>query len=622
MTEETLVLAGDFAAPTQEDWHREVLKVLNRKRPPGTELTIDQAMKRLTTITVDGLKIDPLYTIPDDEELGFPAVTPFTRGSRPADEQITLWDVRQLHEDPDVAFTNAEALADLQRGATSLWLRVDADALAPADVAGALAGVHPAMAAVSVSSVSLQSEAATALADFWRASGSVDQVVGNLGIDPIGAAAVTGAPADLSVLPAWAEKAAEFPKARAFVVNVLPYDNAGAGDVDQLAYAIATGIEYARTLAAAGVGAQTAFDQILFRVSASTDQFLTIARLRALRRLWSRVGEVLDVPESSRGALQHAVTSWRMTTRDDPFVNLLRTTIATFGAAVGGADIITSLPFDTAVGLPTPFSRRMARNIQLLAGEESHVGAVTDPAGGSWYVESLTEQLAGKAWQRVQEIEAAGGMAAALADGLIASQIATTAAERTKRLASRKLPVTGVSTFPKEDEQPHTDVRPRPQAPAQGGLRPARDSEVFEGLRDRAIRGAQEIGHHPAVFLACLGARRDFGGREMFTSNLLLVAGLAHPQTEGGTTEEIVEAVKKSGTSFVILCSSAKVYASSAVEVAKALKDSGIDHVWIAGRLKETGSDEAASVIDGEVFDGMDVVSFLTDTLDKLGVSK
>jgi methylmalonyl-CoA mutase len=615
MTDQTMVLAGDFPPSTLADWDREVLKIFNRKRPPGSELTLDQAMQRLTSVYVDGLVVDPLYTKPDDQVVGYPAQTPFTRGAALPQPGLG-WDVVQLHEDPVVARTQEAIHDDLNAGGTGVWLRVDPDAIAPADVATVLAGVIPGAASISVSSVGDQAAAAEALLSFWAASGHAAKATGNLGIDPLGAAAVTGQAADLTGLAAWVAKAQAAGQAQALVVDVRPYDNAGAGDIDQVAYAVATGIEYVRALAAEGVDATTAFAQILFRVTATADQFTTIARLRALRRVWARVGEVLDVPEAARGARQQAVTSWRVISRDDPWVNLLRHTIGTFAAAVGGAESITVLPHDTAYGLPTRFSRRRARNIQLVVGEEAHLGKVDDPAGGAWFVESLTEQLAAKAWTKVQAIEASGGMAATLASGAIADQIGVVVAERAKRLATRKIPLTGVSMFPKPDEEP-LECLPRPATPAYAGLAPHRDAEVFEALRDRTAAAAQK----PAVLLACLGQRRDFGAREQFTSNLLMVAGLDWPEIEDATPAAIVAKAQEVGTSIVILASSAKVYADQAIPTAQALKDAGIAHVYIAGRLKEAG-DGAADLIDTEIYDGMDVVAFLTKTLDRLGVAK
>ena len=615
MTESPLSLAGDFAQPTREQWETEVLKVLNRRRPPGKELTIEQAMGRLRTTTVDGLTIDPLY-VDTDQPLGYPGVMPFTRGTKVKSGEMTGWDAAALHEDPDVAFTNDEVLRDLANGVTSIWIRVDPDAVAPADLAGALAGVHPELAPLRVSSRTDQDEAALALADFWRASGKAGEVMGNLGLDAVTLAVLNGTAPDLTPHRVWVERAQkEFPKARALVVDTLALHNAGAGDVDEVAYAIATGVDYLRDLVAGGVSAADGARQILFRLAATDDQFTTIAKFRALRRLWARVLEVLEVPETQRGAVTHAVTSWRMITRDDPYVNLLRGTIAAFSAAVGDAEILTVLPFDAAHGLPTKASRRFARNTQLVAMEESNIGRVNDPAGGSYYVEELTDQVAVAAWGKFQSLEKVGGMSAAVATGAVRDQVAATVAERSKRLATRKQPITGVSTFPLQAE-PRVDVRPRPDAPVAAGLAPHRDSEVFEALRDRSAASAT------TVFLACLGQRRDFGPREQFTSNLCLAGGLSVSESEGGTPDEIVERVRAGDARTVILCSSARVYAEQAVDVARALKAAGVQAVLIAGRRAETGSAEADDEIDGEVFDGMNVVEFLTSTLDRLGATK
>ncbi len=616
MTQTPLLLAGDFTPPTRADWEREVLKVLNRGRPEGKELTIEAAMARLRTTTVDGLTIEPLYTA-TDVPLGLPGAMPFTRGTGFKTSPATYWDVRALHEDPDVAFTHAQVLADLGRGATSLWLRVGADAIAADDLPAVLDGVQPDLAPISVSSTDDQLAAARALVAFFRTSGA-SNARGNLGIDALALAARTGEAPDLGAQAEWVQASlAELPGVRALTVDVLPYDDAGASDVDQVAFAIATGVAYLRDLEAAGISPSQAYSQILFRVSVNADQFTSISRLRALRRLWARVGEVSGVPEGARGAVQQAVTSWRMITRDDPWVNLLRGTIATFAAAIGGAEILTCLPFDTAWGLPDELSRRLARNTQLIAAEESNIGRVADQAGGSWYVEELTEQLARKAWDRFTEIEAAGGMVGALTSGTVAELVAAANTERVGRLAARKQPLTGVSMFPKPDEEP-VKTRPRPETPERHGLAPHRDSEVFEALRDRSAAADPR----PAIFLACLGARRDFGGREMFTGALLGVGGIDRPSSEGGTPEEIAAKAVESGAKFVILCSSAKVYAAQAVPVARALKDAGIQTVFIAGRKKETAAEDVDEVIDGEVFDGMDVVGFLADAMDRIGVAK
>lgn len=617
---EGLTLAGDFESPSMDQWRDAVAKVLNRGRPEDKQLTGQQSIDRLRTTTVDGIDIEPIYTRDDaPEHLGVPGVAPFTRGTTVKSGEMDAWDVRALHEDGDALYTRKAVLEDLERGCSSLWLRIDPDAISADDLSNDLADVLLDLVKVEVSSRTDQVAAAEALLGVYEASGKPkDHLKLNLGLDPIGLAALNGGTADLSRLGEFARRLDGMPGSRAVVVDSTIWNNAGAGDVHELAFALTTGAEYVRALLDQGLDADAAFATINFRVSATTDQFATIARLRALRTCWSRIGEAFGVTASQRGARQHAVQSWRDITRDDAYVNILRSTISCFSAAVGGAEAVTVLPFDTAWGLPNDFSRRIARNTQVVLAEESNIGRVNDPAGGSWYVEALTTKLAEAAWAVLQDVEAHGGMAAAVADGHAVELLAPVVAERAKRLANRKEPITGVSEFPNPTEKP-VEAKTRPAAPARDGVEWHRDSEVFETMRDAvAARGGA------SVFLACLGARRDFGGREGFASNLFHVAGLATPESEGGSVDEIVEAYKDAGTPVACLCSSAKVYAEQALPVAKALKEAGARAVYLAGNLKELGEQagEADGVIDGTISLGMDVVATLDSTLETLGVSK
>ncbi len=618
---EQLRLAGDFPAATDEAWEAEVLKVLNRGRPDDKRLTAAQGLKRLTTTTLDGLAIAPLYTRGDDAPLGYPGVMPFTRGAVARTGEAVAWGVRQFHEDPDVAATRLNVLDDLERGATSVWLRLDPDAVPLDSLATVLADVQLDLAAVRVTSLTDPDGAAKALLDLLLASDADPAALkGNLGIDALAHAALHGTAPDLSSHRRWVAACEGLPGVVALTVDVLPYHGAGASDVQELAFAIATGIEYLRDLDAAGVTPEAAVRHLEFRVSATADQFSTIARLRALRRLWARVTEECGVPAAARGARTHAVTSPRMMAKVDPHVNMLRATIATFAAATGGADAITVLPFDHANGLPTPFSRRIARNIQTVSAEESHLGRVSDPAGGSWYVESLTDDLARAAWALVGEIEAAGGMAAALASGDVARRIDATNAARAKQLATRRIELTGVSMFPLAGEKPY-QAKPRPEAPALGGLKQVRDAEVFEKLRDAAWAHEEATGKAPEVFLACLGEQRDFGARQGFASNVLLVGGIAAHESHGGTPEEIAARASEANASVAVLCSSAKVYAHQAIPVAQALRDAGVARVLLAGQLSEAG-EGADGVIDGTIGMGMNVVEFLDTTFETLGVAR
>lgn len=620
---EQLTLAGGFPPATDDKWEAEVLKVLNRGRPEDKQFTVEQGLKRLTTTTLDGLQIAPLYTASEDDiPLGYPGTMPFTRGASVRNGDAVAWGVRQLHEDPDPKVTRQAILEDLERGATSVLIRIDPDAVPADQLAEVLADVQLDLAAVRVVSDTDPLGAARALIELFKSSGvDLSKLKGNLGVDALRFAALNGTTPDLSPHREFVAEAAEaLPGVVALTIDVLPYSGAGADDVQELAFTIATGIEYLRDLESAGIAPELAVKHFEFRTSANADQFMTMARLRALRRLWARVAEVSGVPEPLRGAHTHAVTSPRMFSRVDPYVNMLRATIATFGAAAGGADAITALPFDHAAGLPSPFSRRIARNTQVIAAEESHLGRVMDPGGGSWYVESLTEELAQAAWILVGEIEAAGGMAAALASGDIASRIAATNEARTKKLATRAIELTGVSMFPMAGEKAF-EAKARPSTPQLGGLKQIRDAEVFERLRNAAWEFEAEHGNPPEVLLACLGAQRDFGARQGFASNVLLVGGLRPFETHGGTPDEIAQQAKGVGSKVAVLASSAKIYADQAIPVAKALRDAGVKDVYLAGRLAEAG-DVPEGLFDGTIALGMNVLDFLGSTFNTLGVTR
>ncbi|MEO6019812.1 MAG: methylmalonyl-CoA mutase subunit beta [Knoellia sp.] len=515
-------LAAHFPEQTQEQWRELAAGVVNKGRPEGQHLSVDEAVASLRSHLEGGLDIEPLYTkSPDPVLLGVPGAMPFTRGRALRDADVP-WDVRQLHDDPDAAATRKLVLADLENGVTSVWLHVGADGLAADDIAGALADVQLDLAPVVVSSWDDQTAAADALYAVLSGSRAAS---GNLGHDPLGASARMGSAPDLSSLADAVRRLADHGEIRAITIDSRVYADAGCTVTDEVGFALASGVAYLRHLEAEGVDVAEAFRHIEFRVSATADQFLTAAALRALRRAWARIGESIGVPEKSRGAFTHAVTAGRMFTRDDAWTNILRSTLATFGASLGGAEAVTVLPFDTVSGLPTPFSRRIARNTQILLAEESNVARVTDPAGGSWYVEALTDEVAQAAWTAFQEIEAAGGMSDALANGIVAQRITAAVVERDSALATRATPITGVSTFPLSGEKP-LERKPRAELTTQpNALAPHRDSIVFEGLRDRAAAYARDNGHAPRVAVPLLEVPRAADLR-IDAVNLLTVAGI------------------------------------------------------------------------------------------------
>ncbi len=584
-------LAAGFSQQGREEWQRLVAAVLNKGRADDARLDGVQAEAALRRHLEGGIEVDAVY-LRDDRDLGVPGAMPFTRG-RALRDATTPWDVRQLHDDPDAAVTRAAVLDDLEHGVTSVWVHVGDDGIAADDLPEVLADVRLDLAPVVLSSVTDQPGAARALLDLVAGRESVG---GNLGLDPFGAAARLGTTPDLAPLADLVRECAHRDGWRAITVDARVVHEAGATDVDALAVAVATGVAYLRHLEAAGIPATDAFGQVDLRLGATADQFLTAAAVRALRRVWARVGEACGVAPDLRGVRTHAVTSLRMFTREDPWVNVLRSTLAAFGASVGGADSITVLPYDTVLGLPERLGRRLARNTQILLADESNVGRVTDPGGGSWYLESLTDEVAEAVWARFQEVEQAGGAVQALADGLVHRWVAEACAERDRELATRRHPITGVSTFPAPPQAPATR-RPRAALPATDrALAPRRDASTYEALRDRATT----LGD-PSVVVRTLGTRRDFGARQAFVTNLLAAGGLQPADA---------------GSRVAVLASSPKGYAEHGAAAIDELRAAGVERVLVAGRASELG--DAAGLVDGEVHDGIDVVAFLSDLLDQL----
>jgi methylmalonyl-CoA mutase len=279
-----------------------------------------------------------------------------------------------------------------------------------------------------------------------------------------------------------------------------------------------------------------------------------------------------------------------MLTRRDPYVNLLRGTVAGFAAGVGGAGAVTVAPFDAALGRSTPFSRRIARNTQSLLVAEAHLARVIDPAGGSWFVESLTDSLARAGWAFFQEIEAAGGAVAALDSGLVAERVAAVRATRERGVATRTVPLTGVSEYPDLDERPvHRD--PLPAVPG-GGLPVYRPAGAYEEYRDRSDTVLAESGARPRAFLATLGPLAAYTARAGFARNLCHAGGIE--TVEAGPTEgveDVLRAWTAVGSPVAVLCGSDALYAERAGATVAALRAAGATCVLLAGRAAVPGVD-------------------------------
>lgn len=596
-------LADAFATPTLEQW-----RTLAEKTLKGAPF------ERLVTTTYDGLEIEPLYTRADPvvEARHAPAVDPL----RP-------WDLRSVVEHPDPARANTQALTDLENGAASLLLRLDpsgADGVAVTDrddLERALSGVLLDLAPVALDAGFLGPRAADWLAALAKGAPAAPLA---FHLDPLSVFAETGAsPGPIGAhVSAAAQTAARhapaYAKATFFLASGRVAHEAGGSKAQELAFMVSAAVAYAKAMLQAGLGIEDAFSRIVLGLSADADYFATLAKLRAARAIWARLTAASGVQAPAR---IEARGSRRMLSTLDPWTNLLRQSAAVFGAACGGADVVVLDPFTRPLGRPTDFARRQARNVQLVLMEEAGLGRVADPAGGAWFVEHLTRDLARKAWGEFQAIEAQGGLAAALEAGRFADGVAHIRARRETDVARRKTGLVGVSEYADLNGAPVAvdDIEVQRFAKSVDLALPGSDSrcpplapmrlaEPFERLRARACAMAPP----PRAFLATIGAAADFTTRLTFTANLLSSGGIASVAGEAS-------AYDPAATPLAVICSSDERYAESAIAVAQALKAKGAHSVRLAGKPDPLEDALRRAGVDGFIVAGEDVVAALNDLL-------
>ena len=619
-------LADGFPTVDRDRWLDGVRRVLFRGRPDPTDEEFEAAFaRRLVTTTEDGVELQPLYTADDVVgEPGLPGFSPYVRSTNSAPRH---WEIRQRVglDDPE-----SSAVGELESGATGVLIEVDprrgaggrgADGLVDG-LDRVLEGVHLDLAPVSLSTGHRDAGlgAARALLALWdRRATPVDARTGTLGVDPLGAWLRSGGRTDLAAdLAAAAELVAAAttaaPAIRVLVGDGTVWHDAGASDGQELAWTLAGAAMTVRALVDAGVDRAVAFASIEFRFAADADQFATITKLRAARGLWARIAEIAEAGVEAGRMFQHADGSRPMVTRYDPWVNALRSTVACFAAAVGGADAITVAPHDVlrAEG-GTAAGRRTARNTQSILMLESHLAEVVDLAGGSWYVESRTDAVADAAWAELQRVEALGGIVAAVEQGTIHEALDRTLAARGKALATRRRPLTGLSEFPNIAEvppDPLPDASPDVSSDEAAAFPPLglhRHADAFERQRGRTDAVERASGSRPVAFLATLGPPAAWTARATFAKNFFEVAGI---RTVEGAVDEFDPGV----TTLACVCSSDPVYRESATAAAAELRAAGATRIYLAGRGLDLDG------IDEEVGLGSDVLDTLTRALDELGV--
>jgi methylmalonyl-CoA mutase len=610
---QALPLASEFPPATREQWLKLVDGVLK-----GASFD-----KKLVGRTYDGLKIEPLYQRRAD-------ASPLA-----ARAPAAPWQIMARVDHPDPAAANKQALEDLENGASGLVLvcpgsvgaegfGVDASA---AGLAKILDGVYldagaPIEFMLTREAKDAPAHVAAIVKQRGLDSASVDLRVG---FDPIGLMASGSsspmpwrqiAPLFAQMTKGLADQGFRGPFA---VADARVIHNAGGSEAQELAYALSTALAYWRALEAGGIPLDDARRMIFFRLCADADQFLTMAKFRALRKLWARMEEAAGL--APKPAFVAAETAWRMMTQRDPYVNMLRVTIAAFAAGLGGANAVTVLPFTAALGLPDSFARRVARNTQLILLEESNLAKVADPAAGSGGIEALTDELCRAAWTLFQEIEKAGGVATALESGLIQGKVAETRKAREKAIATRKDPLTGTSEFPflSEAQVQVLEVAPRAAAAASANaLCAIRLAEPFEKLRDASDAALKKSGARPKVFLATLGKPADNIARATFAKNFFEAGGIEAVEFSGG---DLAAAFKQSGAKLACLCSSDEVYAKEAADAAKTLASAGATQLYLAGRPGDLADALDKAGVRDFIFAGCDALATLQAAHAKLGLA-
>lgn len=608
-----LPLASDFPQSTYEDWRKLVDGVLK-----------GASFEKLVGKTYDGLKIEPIYSRAKGAALV---------GGRAA---AAPWRIMQRIDHPDPVQANKIALDELENGATGLDIEFAGGAGArgfgvtdasPEALQKLFEGiVLDAGISIAINPVLGRENAGEHLAALIE-SKRVDpaKVDVRFNYQALSTMAVRGAAPS-----AWQEMAPPFAKGVAGLIGrgfkgpfVLadgrPVHDAGGSEVQELAFALSLAVAYLRMLEAGGIDLDTARTALSFRLAADADQFLTMAKFRSIRLLWSRIEQACGL--APKPAFVAAETAWRMLTQRDPYVNMLRATMATFAAGLAGANAITVLPHTLALGLPDAFARRVARNTQLILLEESNLAKVADPAAGSGGIEALTQQLCTAAWALFQEIEAAGGIFAALQQGLIQDKVAATRTAREAAIARRKDVLTGASEFPNLRETPVAveDVKPVSPPPAQAAisftpLAPIRLTLPFERLRDRSDDILSKTGKRPRVFLANLGRPSDFTARATFAKSFFESGGIEAVDSEGfSDASALAAAYRASGAGLACLCSSDKVYAAQAADAAKALQIHGAKHIYLAGRVSDLEASLKTAGVGDFIFAGGDALAVLQD---------
>lgn len=574
MAKNKLNLLADFPPVSTQEWMEKIVADLK-----GADFE-----KRLVWKTGEGFDVLPFYRAENIENLEMtnllPGEFPYVRGTKTNNN----WHVRQEILVEDAAKANAKALSILNKGVTSIGFKLKKKDLSEAYIATLLNGIQAEAVELNFTICnSVIPELGKILSDYFKSKGyDTNKLHGSINFDPINKMLLKGKNLSEKEITekaiATIESGNNLPYYRVINVNALSLTNAGAHITQELGYALAWGNQYLAMLDSAGLDAAAVAKRIKFNFGVGSNYFLEIAKFRAARLLWALIVEkyLEEEGEEKRQTVAkmhiHAETTTFNMTIFDANVNMLRTQTEAMSAALGGVDSLTVLGYDYVYKPTDDFSERIARNQQLLLKEESHFDKVTDPAAGSYYIETLTNEIAKQAWKLFLEIEDEGGFFATVKAGKIQRIIKETADVRLKSISSRKEVLLGTNQFPNFTETAYKKVQYKDGKCSCGCTKEGGEIETLP-----CVRGGQEFEElrfatenatkRPKVFMLTIGNLAMRLARAQFSSNFFACAGYEIIDNLGFETVEAgVKAAEKAKADIIVLCSSDEEYETLAPE--------------------------------------------------------
>ncbi|MDR1498572.1 MAG: acyl-CoA mutase large subunit family protein [Puniceicoccales bacterium] len=610
-------LATEFSRTTHEEWKAAADKLL--KGAPFDKIMLTRVPENITTQPI--YERDVLESLPLAASL--PAQGAYLRGVRPDGYRLAPWEIAQElpYREPE-AFNKA-LLRDIEAGQNAVALPLSSPNAVrlktPADITAAFRLIIPDALSWHFHAGENTREIALLFYSWLVAhNAKLDKVRGTFNHDPLATLAETGS-LSISLRKTYDNLAGliritreHLPAFATIGVSTRPHHNAGASAVEELGILLATGVEYLRELDNRGIDINLAATQTAFHFSIGGNFFIELAKLRAARTLWARIVGKLGGSAQACAMHQHARTGLFNKTCHDPHVNILRTTTEALAGVLGGVETLTVGTFDEVSGTPPgELSRRIARNTQVILQEECELTAVIDPAGGSWYIEKLTDDIARSAWGFFQKIEEKGGASAALKAGFIQDAIASTRKGKEKLLGQRRISLVGTNQYPNIAEKnlfspPASTPQPPPTDPAELAtpLPSTRLAERYELLRATATAYKAKHGHGPKIHLANIAALRRHKARADFTRGFFETGGFEITGSEGSTDDALIaEKAVASGASLIVICGHDEDYPSHVPAIAQAIKAKAPNiTLLLAGNPGENEAAYKAAGLDSYIF--------------------